>query len=248
MKRAAAAVLALGALIAGLVTRARAAASQAPQDAQDAPQGTSWADGWADAPLDLLPAQDLGSWISNALPDLTPVGAPPQAVSAAQEDRNVSAFLAMIRAAEGTAAPGGYGALFGWPAAGRSFDPLTIGGHPKIYFKYTDKAGKEISTSAAGAYQIVYSTWSSRRVPFLAWAAFSGLSTEGFLPATQDAFAMYLLNVRGALDDVRAGRFYSAIQKARAEWASLPGAGANQPERTESYVVSAYRAAGGVIA
>lgn len=239
MNRAAAAVVAFGALVAGLWSRRvqSAAAPAAPSPSPAADTAPAW---------DSYGVQEIGEWIADALPDLPAVALPAQ--NPGQEARNVAAFLMMVRAAEGTAKDGGYGALFGWPAPGRSFDPMTASGHPAVFFDYTDKAGKTIRTSAAGAYQIVYTTWKSRRLAFLAWASFNGRSTDGFLPATQDAFAEYLLNVRGALDDVRAGRLAAALVKARAEWASLPGANVNQPERTESFVIAAYKNAGGVIA
>ncbi len=235
MKRALAALAAFGAIAAGLLSRM-------------APVTGSVNPGPPTTPADVdVPDVDIGGWIADALPDFTSQQLPVQ--NAGQESRNLAAFLAMIRAAEGTAGQGGYGALFGWPnVAGRSFDPFTIGGHPRIFFKYTNKAGQELNVSPAGAYQIVWTTWNSRRLAFLAWAGLNGLSVTGFLPATQDAFAMYLLHVRGALDDVKAGRFAVALNKARVEWASLPGANVNQPERTDAFVLAAYVNAGGVVA
>lgn len=210
----------------------------------------AWARAREARPLDpsQVPVQDMSpqlpAWEEAAgiAPDDMPAANPSQA------DRNVAAFLAMIRAAEGTAGQGGYGALFGWPRSGRSFDPYTVSGHPRQFFQFTDKAGRTKNTSAAGAYQITWTTWSDYRVPFVAWATLNGYSTQGFLPATQDAFAMFLLNIDGALEHVRAGRLDQAIAIARRRWASLPGAGYDQPERTADYVQAAYTSAGGVIA
>lgn len=161
---------------------------------------------------------------------------------------NVAAFLAMTRAAEGTVGEGGYGALFGWPAAGRSFDPYSVSGHPKVFFNYTDKAGQTVRTSAAGAYQITFTTWSTYYVPFVAWCGVNGRSCSGFTPQTQDAFAEFLLSLDGALDYVKAGQLDAALNIARRRWASLPGAGYNQPERTAQFVFNAYRNAGGTVA
>src|SRR4051812_12321255 len=105
----------------------RPASSSLPFTAQDMQPG-AWDDNWQEAagiPLDAMPTLDDG-----------------------QEARNVAAFLAMIHAAEGTAAEGGYGALFGWPGIpGRSFDPYTVSGHPKQFFTFTDKAGRVQRTS-----------------------------------------------------------------------------------------------------
>lgn len=165
-----------------------------------------------------------------------------------RERANVAAFLAMIRAAEGTAPAEAYGALFGWPAQGRSFDPFMASGHPRIFFNYTDKSGKTVRTSAAGAYQIIWTTWSAYYVPFMAWCGVNGRECTGFTPATQDAFAEFLLYLDGALDHVKAGRINEALAIARKRWASLPGAGYNQPERSQQFVLNAYTNAGGRIA
>lgn len=181
--------------------------------------------------------QDLG-FNSAAMP-------PPDTT---QADRNERAFLRMIYAAEGTDKEGGYGALFGWPASGRSFDPYTVASHPKVFFSFTDKAGNVRKTSAAGAPQITYTTWSTYYVPFKAWAALNGRPSNGFTPDTQDSFALFLLDLDGALPLVRAGRLAEAVAIARRRWASLPGAGYDQPERSQNFIVAAYKAAGGTIA
>lgn len=172
----------------------------------------------------------------------------PQQTDSSQEEKNLAAFLVMIRAAEGTNKAGGYGALFGWPAAGRSFDPEAADGHPKQFFSYTNKAGKTLRTSAAGAYQITFTTWAGYQVPFRAWALLHGYEVAGFTPATQDAFAAFLLSLDGALGHVKAGRVSDALAIARKRWASLPGAGYDQPERSQQFVLNAYQQAGGKLA
>lgn len=186
------------------------------------------------------------SFTLDALQDIKPGQLP--TVDAGREARNVEAFKAVIKAAEGTAKAGGYGALFGWPMAGRSFDPLKVDGHPKQFFTYVDKAGKSLRTSAAGAYQITYTTWLGYQVPFRAWAVLNGYSVSGFTPQTQDAFAVFLLDLDGALSHVKAGRLSQALAVARGRWASLPGAGVNQPERSQQFVLNAYKQAGGALA
>ncbi len=193
-----------------------------------------------------VPAWDVPEAVSQALPGIAASQLP--APDTTQQDANIRAFLQMIRAAEGTAAAEGYGALFGWPAKGRSFDPAAAADHPKIFFDYTDKAGKTIKTSAAGAYQITWTTWNGDRTRFRAWCARNGYSVSGFNEAAQDAFAVYLLDTDGALPHVKAGRFAQAVAVARRRWASLPGAGYNQPERSIAYVQAAYERAGGTVA
>lgn len=182
--------------------------------------------------------------LQHAFDGITEEQLPPQAPG--RDAANLAACLAMIRAAEGTAKEGGYGALFGWPRSGRSFDPYSITDHPKQFFDYTDQAGKTVKTSAAGAYQITHTTWKTYSLAFKAWAALNGYSTSGFTPATQDAFAIFLIWRDGALDDVRNGRIDKAMGTMAKRWASLPGYSAdNNPERSLAFVKSQYTNAGG---
>ena len=187
----------------------------------------------ADAALDVLTGAGYGAVDQVA------------GVDEMQAKRNEAAFLAMIRAAEGTAGAGGYDALFGWPAAGRSFRSATAFDHPRQFFNFTDKAGRSLRTSAAGAYQVTVTTWddaaTGRRIR---WAR----GIAGFTPADQDSFALGLLDLDGALQHVRAGRLDAALRIARRRWASLPGAGYAQPERSSRFVLDAYTGAGGVVA
>ena len=162
-----------------------------------------------------------------------------------QAARNEAAFLTMIRAAEGTSGAGGYDALFGWPAAGRSFRSATAWDHPRQFFSFTDKAGRALRTSAAGAYQVTVTTWDD---PATGRRIRTARGISGFTPADQDDFALGLLDLDGALAHVRAGRLESALRIARRRWASLPGAGYAQPERSRAFVLNAYTNAGGVVA
>lgn len=166
-------------------------------------------------------------------------------VEVGQAERNVQAFLTMIRKAEGTWGSGGYGALFGWPQRGRSFDPWKAQDHPRQYFTFTDKAGRTLRTSAAGAYQVTATTWDDAGSGAKIRAS---RGIRGFNPTEQDEFAIGLLELDGALSHVQAGRLDKALAIARRRWASLPGAGYAQPERSEQYVRDSYVEAGGVIA
>lgn len=148
------------------------------------------------------------------------------------EQQNVNAFLRTIRTAEGTAGGNGYSLLFG----GRTFDGFAD--HPRI--KVTANSnGRPITSSAAGAYQILSRTWDGVR---------GKLGLTDFTPASQDRAAVELIRQRGALAHVRAGRFADAIDKCRKEWASLPGAGYGQPEKRVSDLFAAYINAGGNVA
>lgn len=148
------------------------------------------------------------------------------------EQQNVQAFLRTIRVAEGTAGGNGYSMLFG----GDTFSGFAD--HPRVLVTRTSN-GKPITSSAAGAYQILRRTWDGVRAK---------LGLPDFSPASQDRAAVELIRQRGALADVRAGRFADAINKCRKEWASLPGAGYGQPEKNVGDLFTAYINAGGNVA
>ena len=148
----------------------------------------------------------------------------------AASDPNVYAFLGMLRVSEGTAGPNGYRTLVG----GSLFD--SFADHPRVLVPLPNLG---INSSAAGAYQILQKTWDGVRAK---------LGLGDFSPASQDAAAIELIRQRGALADVRAGRFAVAVQKCRKEWASLPGAGYGQRENSLARLQTAYLNAGGVLA
>ena len=133
----------------------------------------------------------------------------------------------MIAFAEGTAGRGqdGYDILFG----GGTFDSYAV--HPRVRVPF-----RNTYSTAAGRYQILSRTWDG---------LVNKLGLQDFTPASQDAAAVELIRERGALRDVQAGRVVTAINKVAKVWASLPGAGYNQPERQLTALVRAYGAAGG---
>lgn len=162
-----------------------------------------------------------------------------------QAEANTAAFLAMIRAAEGTSGPNGYRTLFG----GGLFSDFSD--HPRIAKRFTDQAGRTQWTSAAGAYQFMAVSpipggGSTRLDTWDRVAARLGL--PDFSPASQDAAAVELIRQAGALGDVRAGRFEQAVSKVKAIWASMPGAGYDQPERSLDALRVAYLNNGGTFA
>lgn len=183
-----------------------------------------------DAPPAMDPAPsffDGGTWISPA--------ATYDEVSIVNADQNVSAFLAMIRAAEGTAGPDGYQALFGYrPGNGKLF--YSFEDHPRQVFSFTQTNGKVNRTSAAGAYQITAPTWDSYK---------QAAGVSDFTPESQDTFAVYLIERKSALEDVQAGRFDLAVSKVAAVWASLPGSPYPQHTRSQDFVRQAFVSAGG---
>ena len=168
-----------------------------------------------------------------------------------QAARNVAAFLGTIRQAEGTADALGYQALFGH----RANRPRTFSGwadHPRQAQPFTDKAGRQLWTSAAGAYQFMAISpipGSTKSTKVNTWDRIAArLGLPDFSPESQDAAAVELIREAGALGDVQAGRFDQAVNKVRRIWASLPGAGYEQPERSLESLRYAYLQQGGMLA
>lgn len=142
--------------------------------------------------------------------------------------KNLKAFLLMIQYSEGTSGTNAYRTLYG----GGLFNDFSA--HPNTKIK---KYG--ITSTAAGAYQILNRTWGEVALR---------LKLTDFSPINQDRAAIELIRRRKALDDVFAGRFSVAIEKCRKEWASLPGAGYGQHENSIKGLLAVYHMAGGTIA
>jgi muramidase (phage lysozyme) len=156
--------------------------------------------------------------------------------------RNVRAFLAMLRFSEGTdKATNAYAVCYGYRHTITQFSD-----HPAIAEGWKgeplDSLGAayrgKVST-AAGAYQIIRPTWQSAK---------RALALPDFTPASQDAAAVWLIDKRGALDLIKAGRFKDAIGKLGGEWASLPTSTAGQPTRRLQDLQASYTRAGGAMA
>jgi muramidase (phage lysozyme) len=139
--------------------------------------------------------------------------------------KNLRAFLIMIQYSEGTYGKTGYNTLYG----GGTFQDMSK--HPNTA---VNKWG--ITSTAAGAYQILNRTWNEIQTK---------LQLPDFSATSQDKAAIELIRRRGALDDVYAGRFAQAIAKCKKEWASLPGAGYGQNERNVHSLLAVYKIAGG---
>lgn len=146
---------------------------------------------------------------------------------AAAAYKNLRAFLIMIQYAEGTFGKDGYNKMYG----GGLFKDMSK--HPNTAIS---KWG--ITSTAAGAYQILNKTWKEMQ---------GKLKLPDFSAVSQDKAAIELIKRRKALDDVYAGRFAEAIVKCRKEWASLPGAGYGQNEKNIKTLLAVIKAAGGSI-
>lgn len=150
----------------------------------------------------------------------------PMSVSGNQSS-NLKAFLLMLQYAEGTIGINAYRTLFG----GGLFSDLSV--HPNHAIT---KSG--ITSTAAGAYQFLYRTWSALQ---------DKLKLPDFGPQSQDAGAIELIRQKGALTDVMNGNIPIAINKVQKIWASLPGAGYGQRELKLNDLVSFYRKSGGAL-
>lgn len=162
------------------------------------------------------------------------------------QDRNVSAFLSMIATAEGTdRRPNAYAVCFGYRFTITDFrdHPATLGVWKGERLSDAQCRGAGFGpgcvSTAAGRYQMIRPTWEALK---------RRLRLSDFGPASQDAAAVQLLKDCGAYDSVRTGQFTAAVSAARKTWASLPGAGYAQPERSFAALIEAFTDAGGVVA
>jgi muramidase (phage lysozyme) len=148
---------------------------------------------------------------------------------------NRTAFLAMIGQSEVGAqligeTDGGYNVLVGSTPS----NPMTF----SDYSTHPDILNSALNSTAAGLYQINHPTW-------LTLVKQTGLSD--FSPATQDAMAIQLITNKGALADVDAGNFQSAVQKCGPVWASLGYNNYAQPTNALASLTAWFQAAGGVV-
>lgn len=138
-------------------------------------------------------------------------------------DPRVRAVLGVIRDAEGTA---------------KYADPYRVAGGGKVtlsslntptfhLWNFTDKTGRQDKSSATGAYQFLQRTWDDLANTY---------GFTDFSPYSQDLAAIALLKRAGALPYIQRGDYLGALQAAKGVWASLPGAGYNQQERSYDYL------------
>lgn len=166
----------------------------------------------------------------------------PESIAAA----NIRAFLRVIQQAEGTDRAGDpYRVCFGYT---HTINDLSD--HPAVTGEWRGERlsnsmcanagfGPGCVSTAAGAYQIIRPTWVKVR---------DRLGLRSFGANEQDAAAVELIRSRGALEDVRAGRFAAAVDKCRREWASLPGNYAKQGQRSMGQLMAWYQQNGGTTA
>lgn len=192
-------------------------------------KNTGYDENWLDNLPDIV--DSAVTTISDTANDLTGgfmrVSAMKNVTIADLQNENVQAFLRVIRRGEGTSDANGYRRIFG----GQLFN--SYADHPRIT---VNKSGYK--SSAAGAYQFIISTWDeTKRI----------MGLKDFSPQSQDIAAVGRILARGALDDVKAGRFESALKKVSKEWASLPYSPYGQPTISLDAAKSTYLAFSGNI-
>jgi len=139
--------------------------------------------------------------------------------------KNLAAFLLMLQYSEGTYGAYAYRILYG----GKLFNSYDR--HPN---QPVTRWG--ITSTAAGAYQFLYKTWQ---------ALAKDLKLVDFTPAAQNKAAIELIRGKAALTDVLHGKIADAIYKCRKLWASLPGSGYGQNEKSIEELLRFYVRAGG---
>lgn len=183
--------------------------------------------------FDILQGKIEGLFIDEATGELVECNAPPVTADDLL-DENVRAFLMCLRVCEGTAVPDGYRMMFGR----KLFNDFSR--HPNVSIAFTQTDGRTNTTTAAGAYQFMFKTWSMVQ---------KALGLPDFSPIYQDRAAVELIRRAQALEDVKAGRFVEAIRKCSPVWASLPYAPPEykQPTKTMEFARQAYLSNGGSI-
>jgi len=150
--------------------------------------------------------------------------------------RNLDAFLSMVAHSEGTWNIGdrGYNCLVGsTPQKPVLFH--TYADHPRVHVRLSST----LYSTAAGRYQILERIFDAYK---------KMLDLPDFSPASQDAIATQMIRERGALPDIEAGRFDTAVGRCSNLWASLPGSQYGQHTNSMADLKATYSAAGGLIA
>lgn len=135
------------------------------------------------------------------------------------------AFLHTIAVAEGTDSPNGYRTQY----TGAQFSSFRD--HPR-QVKCSRRYGKKLCSDAAGRYQFLSPTWDRFA---------KKLGIRDFTPANQNRVALELIREKGALQDVKAGRFEIAASKVAPVWPSLRRFGNGSLEKSMPKLKQVYQ-------
>jgi muramidase (phage lysozyme) len=154
---------------------------------------------------------------------------------------NRQAFLQMLSVSEGTSTSHATRNL--------GYDVIVTGvdAKPEIFTDYSAHPfangrpskvinSKGLTSNASGRYQFMLKDWAHYKAQ---------LNLADFGPVCQDLWAIQLIRERGALPLIDGGQFAVAVQRCSNLWASLPGAGYGQPERSIEKLRTTYLDAGG---
>lgn len=200
---------------------------------------------WWDGVTEIMPElPSLDYWTqSNQIETDTKVDNMTQTIDGAA---NVYAFREAVSRAEGTAGQADpYRVCYGYKHTVQS-----LADHPAVTGEWTGEKlsdgmckaagfGPGCVSTAAGKYQFTKPTWQRLK---------KKLKLPDFSGPSQDLACDELLRECGAYELARRGEVAEAARAARRTWASLPGAGYDQPERSVAWLQNQYTAAGGVLA
>ncbi len=154
--------------------------------------------------------------------------------------KNLNAFLDMLRWSEGTSTSPitkdeGYDIIVTGVDGKERFDDYST--HPFESRPAKKINNKGLFSTAAGGYQFLRVHWPHYK---------ELLKLPDFGPESQDKWARQLIReCKGALQFIEEGRLFEAVNAVRHLWASLPGAGYNQPEHSFVRVTEVYLQKGG---
>lgn len=141
----------------------------------------------------------------------------------AYADPRFRAVLGVIRDAEGTSKyADAYRVAGGGKHTLQSLDSPNF-----VMWGFKDKTGKGNQSSATGAYQFLRGTWDGLQKKY---------GFKDFSPRSQDLGALALMKDAGAFPYIQRGDYAGAFNAIRKIWASLPGAGYNQQERSHDFL------------
>lgn len=137
-----------------------------------------------------------------------------------RDDPAIRAMLDTIAFSEGA----DYNTLFG----GGTIKNLTSHPNQRITRKL---GGKSITSTAAGRYQFLSSTWEEIA---------KKLGLTDFSAESQDLAAISLMKSKGMIGPVRSGDIAGALTKGNRAWASLPGSPYGQPTKESADLIARY--------